>query len=443
MSHAKPLLFKIITRSLFVVGLGLGIVFIPNLSIFDEAQLPEITERLSKPINPNIEGNAAFHLYGLSAASGKDPYLVGKALIAELQSKHAKGKMAHLTEQETTELFGGNDKWDEAWSKLYPAADCKPRERADCFAQLLTDVKAQPFSQPRLLAQLERYNTIVKLPHLIETTQLMDWTSPLPNFYIMMQMGKLSQANAYNTSGLDGLISNTQTDMQFWRMALSDSQTLIGRMVAIASLRRSLSALSYAISKEPELSPAHTEGIRNLLKPLAAQEISMERALNGELRFSAENWKTAPSEIPEDTSRIIWWLYQPTATSNLAYLHTLKPTYALNKMPAPEFYERAQTPIKALEFSRFNPYNLGGKLDLSRNWQYAGYIGRSHDLAGIYSLVALQLELKTKSPQDIAAAIKASIYKNPYTEKPFDYDTATKTLSFQCFEVKDVCSIRL
>ena len=443
MAIARSLLFKIITRSLFVVGLGLGIVFIPNLSVFDEAQLPEITERLSKPVNPNIEGNAAYHLYGLSSSSDKDPYSVGKALIEKLQSKHPKGEMAHLTEQEAAELYGGNEKWDEAWTTLYPAADCKPRERADCFAQLLAQVKAQPFTQPRLLVQLERYNNIIKLPHLIEEMRLMDYTSPLPSYYIVMQMGKLSQANAYNTSGLDGLISNSQADMQFWRMALIDSQTLIGRMVSLAALRRNLSALSFAISKEPELSLIHAQSIQTLLRPLTAQEISMERALNGELRFSAENWKTAPSEIPEGTSRIIWLLWQPTATSNLAYRHTLKPTYALNRMSAPEFYERAQTPIKPIEFSRFNPYNLGGKIDLSRNWQYSGYIGRSHDLAGIYSLVALQLELKTNPPQDVTAAIKSSSYRNPYTEKPFDYDPATKALSFQCFEVKDVCKITL
>jgi hypothetical protein len=139
----------------------------------------------------------------------------------------------------------------------------------------------------------------------------------------------------------------------------------------------------------------------------------------------------------------IWYLWQPTASSNLAYRHTFKPTFALSKMPAPEFYERAQTPIKPLEFSRFNPYNLGGKIDLSRNWQLASYIGRGHDLAGIYSLVALQLELKINPPQDIAATIKSSPYKNPYTQKPFDYDPTTKALSFQCFDVKDVCKITL
>jgi hypothetical protein len=443
MSRARSLLFKIITRSLFVVSLGLGIVFIPNLSVFDEAQLPEITARLSKPVNPNMEGNAAYHLYGLAAASDKDPYTVGKAVVATLQSKHAKGQMANLTEQETTELYGGNGKWDEEWPALYPAADCKPREKPDCFAQLLAQVKAQPFSQPRLLVQLERYNKIIKLPHLIEEMRLMDFTSPFPNYYVAMQMGKLSQANAYHTSGLDGLISNSHADMQFWRMALTDSQTLLGKMLSLASLRRNLSALSYAISKETELSPTQAQSLQTLLKPLTAEEVSIDRALTGELRFGAENWKTAPNEIPEGTSRIIWLLYQPTATSNLTYRHTIKPTFALSKMSAPEFYERAQTPIKALEFSRFNPYNLGGKMDLSRNWQLASYIGRGHDLAGLYSLVALQLELKTNPPQDLAAAIKASPYKNPYTEKQFDYDLATKALSFPCFDVKDVCKITL
>ena len=112
-------------------------------------------------------------------------------------------------------------------------------------------------------------------------------------------------------------------------------------------------------------------------------------------------------------------------------------------MSPSEFYERAQIPVKSMPFSRFNPYNLGGKIAQSQNWQVSPYIGRAHDLAGLYSLVALQLELKTNPPQDVAAAIKSSPYKNPYTEKPFDYDPATKALSFQCFEVKDVCKITL
>ena len=442
MIRTKSLLFKIITRSLLVIGAGIGIVFIPNLSLFDEALLPEITEILSKPVNANIEGNAVYSLYGFAAASDKDPHTVGKAVVEMLQSKHPKGKFAHLTEEESTSLYGDNKKWDEEWSSLYPATNCKPRERGNCFELLLAEVKEKPLTDPRLLTQLERYHRIVQLPHFIEETQLMDYTSPVPNFYLMMQTGKLSQADAYLHNGLDGLIANSQADMQFWRMALSDSRTLIGKMVAIASLRRSLSALSYALGSEPHLSQAQETNLRSLLAPLKPAEISSKNVLTGELRFSAENAKTAPQKPPEDML-LAWMLSQPTATANWHYRQSLKPAFALDQLSPMEFYERAQTSAPALEFSRFNPYNLGGKLSLSKNWQYVSYLGRAHDLAGMYLLIALQLELKINHPENLGAAVKASAFRNPYTGKPFDYDSATNSLGFQCFDVKDICRINL
>ena len=440
----KPsITLKTLTSISTVTLLAAAIVFLPNLGIFDEQLLPEISERLSVPINPNVEGNAAYHLYGLAAASDKDPYRVGKAVVARLQSKHAQGEMANLSEQDTVELYGGKEKWDETWQNLYPAANCNPREKADCFAELLAQVNILPLSQPRLLVQLERYHSIIKLPHMIEDTRSMDYTSPLPNYYVIMQMGKLSQAKDYQEQGLDGLIANSRTDMQFWRTALTGSQTTIGRMVAFASLRRNLSALSYAIGKAPTLTPEQIQNLQALLKPLTPREISSEQMLLSELRFNVQNWQTAPIKIPEGTSVLMWTLSQPTASANWFYRQTLKPALALNKLTAVEFYERAQAPIKPLEFSRFNPYNLGGKISQSQNWQLASYIGRAHDLAGIYSLVALQLELKIKPPLDFVSAINASPYKNPYTEKPFDYDPASKVLSFSCFDLKDICKITL
>lgn len=443
MSHARSIVFKIIARIIFVIGLALAIIFIPNLSIFDEQLLPEITERLSNPPNPNINGNAIYPLYGLSAATGKDPDAVGKSVIQSLQSRHAKGKFANLTQEERTALYGGDEKWDAEWQAAYPAADCTPRKQTNCFRELMADVKQTPLTHPRLIAQLERYQRIIQLPHLIEETRLMDYTSPLPNYSLLMQLGKLSQVNAYQAQGLDGLITNSETDMRFWRMTLTDSHTTVGRMVAIASLYRNLAALSYAIKQASELSSTQLQQLQALLKALSSQEVSLEKVLVSELRFGAENWQTAPKAIPEGESIILWTLTQPVAATNWFYRQTLKPAFALNQMSSMEFYERAQTPTTALAFSRFNPYNLGGKINLAKNWQYAPYIGRAHDLAGIYSLVALQLELKTIAKQDWPAAIKSSQYKNPYTKKPFDYDSANNALGFSCFSAADICEIQL
>lgn len=443
MSHARSTLFKVITRTTVVIGLALAIILIPNLSVFDETLLPEITERLSNPPNPTINGNAIYPLYGISAATGKDPEAIGKSVIQNMQSKHAKGEFANLTQDERAALYGGDEKWDAEWQAAYPAADCTPRKQNNCFSELMAEVKQTPLTHPRLIAQLERYHNIIQLPHLIEETRLMDYTSPLPNYSLLMQLGKLSQANAYQTQGLDGLITNSETDMRFWRMALTDSHTTLGRMVAIASLYRNVAALSYAIKQESELSVAQSQHLQALLKQLTAQEVNLEKVLVSELRFGAENWQTAPKNIPEGESIILWALTQPIAATNWFYRQTLKPAFALNQLSAVEFYEQAQTPTTALAFSRFNPYNLGGKINLAKNWQYTPYIGRAHDLAGIYSLASLQLELKTIAKQDWPAAIKKSNHRNPYTKKPFDYDAATRSLGFSCFSAADICQIQL
>lgn len=443
MNHTRSLLFKIVTRITFVMGLALAIVFIPNLAIFDERPLPEINQLLDNPIDPDIEGNAYYYLYGMAAASNKDPYEVGKAVIQTLQSKHAKGEFANLTEHENNTLYGGSDKWDEEWQAHPQAAKCNSRLRSDCFAQLLAALKETSSTEPRLLTQMKRYEQIIRLPHFIEDMTQLDITSPLPNFFLVMKLGELSQAKAYAESGLDGLIVTSQQDMKFWRMTLTDSQTLIGKMVAIASLRRNLSGLSYAIKHAPALTAEQIHQLQTILTPLKQEEISMEKKLVGELRFSIENWQTAPKKIPDDQSVLLWLMTQPMASANWFYRQTLKPAFAFNKMSPADFFEHAQTPTKPLEFSRFNPYNLGGKIYQSKNWEYASYIGRAHDLAGIYSLVALQLELKTIATLDWPAAIKSSRYNNPYTEKSFDYNPATNFLGFSCFSATDNCQIEL
>lgn len=443
MSYAKTLAFKIITRSLLVVGMGVGIVFVPNISIFDEDLLPEITERLSAPVNPDIEGNANYHLYGLASESDKDTYVVGRAVIARLQSKHAKGESAALTEQERLELFGSKDNLDAEWPEIYPAAKCSPRENTGCLEELVRQIQSRSLSNERLLVQLSRYNTIIQQPHMIEDTRLLDYTSPLPAFGPVLYLSRLNQAAAYQKSGLEGLISSSQLDMKFWRMTLAESQTLIGRMITINALRGNLLSLSFAINKLPSLTPAHEKNLRELLKPLSPHETNIDAALTSELRLSVNNRDFYSENVPEGIPPSLKFLIQQTASVNLYYKKTINPGFALGKLSPPEFYERAQAPVNATPISRFNPYNLGGKILQSKSWQLSPYIGRAHDLAGIYSLVAVQLELKTNPPQDVAAAIKTSPYKNPYTQKPFDYDPTNKTLSFQCFDMKDVCRINI
>lgn len=421
---------------------AVAILLIPNLPIFDEELLPEIQQRLSNPVNPAIEGNAIYLFYGLSAASGKDATAVGKATIQTLRSKHANSKFALLDAQEQLALYG-EDTQDKNWQTNYPAANCRPRERPDCFGELLAQLTKTSLSEPRLLEQLQRYEAIIESPHFVEYTDHMDYLSPVPSYGIAMQLDKLRQANAYQTSGLDGLISSSQTNMAFWRMSLRESQTTIGKMVTIATLRWNLQSLSYAIAKAPALNQRQTESLQTLLQPLTQDEINIEEVFTAELRFGAENWRSAPKGVREGESLWMWLLFQPNASANWFYRQTLTPAFAATQLSPRQFYERARTPVPALEFSHFNPYNLGGKIDMAKNWQLSAYQGRAHDLAGMYKLVALQLELKTIPTQDWPTAIANSPHKNPYTEKAFDYDATHQTLGFKCVEAIDMCRINL
>ena len=60
---------------------------------------------------------------------------------------------------------------------------------------LLSGMRLSHFKTQRLLAQLKRYNNIIKLPRLIKDMGLMDYISPLPNYYIIIKMGTLSQSS--------------------------------------------------------------------------------------------------------------------------------------------------------------------------------------------------------------------------------------------------------
>jgi hypothetical protein len=205
----------------------------------------------------------------------------------------------------------------------------------------------------------------------------------------------------------------------------------------LKALHADLLSLSYAISNTPELSPEQIKQLQQLLKPLTPTEISFENALIGDLQFVTEN----QSMYYKGNPWYIRYMMQQTATTNRYYRDTLLPVFRFGQMSPKDFYERAQTPIKPSEFSWLNPYNLGGKVGLSNTWQLADYIGRGHDLAGIYSLVALQLSLKNIPQDQWLDAIRTSPYKNHYTLKPFDVDTSKHSISFPCFNPRDSCKI--
>lgn len=447
MHYTSSPLIKIITRTLIVIGLALGVLLIPNLSIFDEELLPEITNQLGKkPEQVDVTGNAALYVYGLNAESSLDIKTAGETLLAQLRKKHRSGEQASLSDEETNAIFNGSD-FDKTWEALYPSAiKCNPRDQLDCIANVITEIEANPITNERLLIQIERYGIIRQQPHFIEDISYLDFTSPLPNYAITLQLSRLLAAEAYLTKGIDGLIDSASQDLAFWRLVLKEGQSLIGKMVALNAIRGNLLALSYAIRKEPTLTVEQISNLQLLLNPITHEDANIDNAFKADFRVmvnSIDQFLDLMTNTGDIKQLMLYPMTQANATINLSYQQLYKPAIKLSQMPPADFYEHTQTPTKPFKFSRLNPYNLGGKINMYTPWEYSPYIGRVHDLTGLYTLVRLQLELKISIPDDIITAVKTSKFKNPYTQKPFEYDSTKKELGFRCFEVRDACRIQL
>lgn len=446
MHDTSSTLINIITRTLIVIGLALGVLLIPNLSIFDEELLPDIKDQLNNSPRVDNTGNAVVYLYGLNAESSLDFKVAGETLLARLQEKHRQGEPANLNEEEYNSIFNFGD-FDKTWQALYPSAiQCNPRDALNCFENIVAELKANPITDARLLTQIERYRLILQQPHFIENLSYLDFTSPLPNYAIMLQVSRLLAAESYTTAGVDGLITTTRKDLNFWRTALNEGQSLIGKMVAINAVRGNLLALSYAIRKEAQLTDNQIKNLQSLLTPITAKDIQIANAILADFQVmtnSTDQFLQLIKNTGGIKQLLLYPMTQVNATINLSYRQFYLPAIRLSEMSPMDFYEHAQTPAKPFTFSRLNSYNLGGKFNMSNPWQYSAYIGRAHDLAGLYSLVRLQMELKINTHNDVASAIKISTFKNPYTKKPFEYEPTKKEIGFGCFEVRDACRIQL
>lgn len=436
-----------------ILAIAFGVLFIPNLSIFDETLDPEITRRITALPSPPAQGNAALYLYGLPAADDQDPAAVGEAVIKLLQQKRAEGKTVNLSDEEHLAIYGGRD-LDKDWLDRYDER-CNVRKDKHCFAKQLALVKGNPVRDQRLIRQLDRYQDLIRQPHFIEDTRGMDFHSPLPDFHQIWLLGRITTAQAYLIGTRADFIAATQADMAFWRLVLRESQTLVGKMVAIAALQKNLLSISFMLKETPLLNDMETQAFTTILQPLAQDEIMIGEALTGDLRAGVENQLELLkyfSSDPSSRNLALALMEQTTASTNLYFKQTYLPVYNLSLLSAPEFYLSAQKPLTPLKFSRLNPYNLGGKIQLAQTGAIADYIGRSHNLSGMYSLVRMQLRAAISlqaredlTDQDLQVTLEKLLtnpeFRNPYTQQPFDHDTAHRQISFNCYEARDRCAI--
>lgn len=432
------------TRAAWLVGILIVFTIVINLSWFDEDLHPDLA-RLAEAQPVSMQGNAYPAVYGFKAADDTDARAAGLAIIERLREHYRTAERVSLTDGELNELLG-NPPADEVWRDRFPSISCVSRFELDCADRLISDFDMVEQLPPRLRVLLDRYETILQLPRF-EENQEFDAYTPIPNYDLLMQAARIRLADSYRNESTAEFLTDVGEDIQFWKLMLREGQSLIAKMVALAGIRNDTTFLSTLI-RNRQLGNDEFEQINSILEPLAAEERDIGETFMAEMRIALQSSKSF-AVMMEGPSWLNRLALQENATINQQYLRLTLPLRLRAALSADEFY-RSRGQDRVSHDVRIIPpplYNLGGTLTLkwaASNIGIQDYITRVHDLDGRIALVLLQAEIAGNSNRRIEDVVRSSVYRNPFTLEPMNYDRTEKTLGFDCLaNSDDRCAVRI
>ncbi len=433
---------KIKLTMLFLIGFSALLLItavIINLPAFDEDLLPEVVAIKNIQARPFGENDA---LPAIIAFNGLNFQESIKQVRELLNQKIQKSGVDYLTDQEYQILIGKNqfDQWPDAY------LTCNSRIEMNCMAALFRQVKTQPVVDASYREQLNRYNELIKYAEFHDQTQL-DNDAPLLPFRPIRTAKKVFIADSFVTLDSSEFLNTVIRDAQFWRMMLTNSNLLITKMVAVSSYRESLNGSSAAI-KQAFFSPAELNDLAKSINPLNDNESNMSNVFVYEFKYGM-NWYDDADRANEAGLNDWLGFYQPNATLNWWYSNTIKPLINISNLSSRDFYhylnsEQPNEDFRELSWGPSAMYNPTGKNLVGFSMPaYTDYIGRTHDLNGMISLLQLQIELALNPELPVLEVIKQSKWVNPYTLEPMSYDAGAKRIYFECMDKTSSCELYL
>lgn len=405
-----------------------------NLAVFDEALDEPVARALAVNREWVLEGNGFAYLYGLSASSNISAEQQASevlALMAQLSSVSRKSELGAALGEKLNQLVTNNDA-DAEWLAEYDALDCRFRDDPACFSALVAQVSNIGSMPLRAKKVLGRYQKMLNMKVFIEP-QFMDWETSFPDFQLAMKLGFLNLATAYEKGKGEYFLAQLEKDMQYWRLVLAQSHTVLGKMVANAVLHRDLCFLSfYLLEQSP--TDVQKRNIASFIKPLTADERDISEAFLEELRIAHAIGLYVHN--PKAMANLLQAIaYQPNATLNNYYQYLTAPAIKLSKLSGK--YLLSNIAINGDKYpgaSIFPPsvFNLAGKLFFKNQlWSTVDYTARMHNLDGMYRLLNLQLIAKSEA---IGPALTNEQWLNPFTETAMNYNASKNELWFECYK---------
>jgi hypothetical protein len=239
-----------------------------------------------------------------------------------------------------------------------------------------------------------------------------------------------------------------ERDLQFWRRVQQSSDILVSKMIATAALNRHFEWGYRVLRKLPaeKIGGAIPDGWRS---GVSEAERSMVRCIVGEWMFVSELLEDMASNYRagEDATtfdRVLGRLSRPlmqlqdsknrTADHYWAVAQTLEAPFthyeaALRR--ADELNER--TTDEAATFRIYNRVGVAGLANLS---SFSTYAARVSDIEGTRRAVLLAATLRASgtAAEHLPTTVASAELRNPYTDRPFDWDEARGAIVFRGLE---------
>ena len=389
------------------------------------------------------DDNASVFILGFGAPAGADPVEVGARRMAWLETFDDDTNRA--TDPLPTELSFQNE-GSPVVSHLANACG-QDADRLQCASVFESLVRAwQPDDLDSLA--LRRYEALLTR-HAWRDVLPTDAAAPLPAYanvthaqrlYLLRLgqwavQGRLAEVRA----GLDA-------DFAFWRGAIPAADTLIARLISVSSLRQHFAFANLILRQLPgeQAIRAVPDDWRREFSPA---ERSMKRVMAGEMVF----WKgimanakrqgvqgaalanVGPGPLEKLTGYLTDPLFRLQATTNGIADRRMRLCEDF-EVPMNQYLQREKAwkemPAER-ELSLYNP--VGNMiLQLEGGGSYMVYVLRTASVEGVRraALLAFQLHANGVAPEAVGSLVSQSDLRDPYTEKPFEWNAERHSVTF-------------
>ena len=436
----------------WVAGGLLGFIIIVGLCWWllpDEELNPEAEKLMAISPAPPTANNAYFMIWGFEASPELDPHAVGQQIVAAHDRILASEK--DLSKFKLNAFYGDHRLGFPKDSK--PICDIEKDNCLKVYQARQAELKAELAERQIYLA---RYRKIREYEDFGMAMSLLNHQTPTPSWASILRTSHFVDGDiVVRVAARDtqkAALEELAAEVNSWRRLLQGNDWLITQMISVVVLHRKYRLASEIMNAYPEVVAMYPAIIEKITVPLLPGETNVVASMRAEAQFGAGTFRDMKQSgkflsdsffqgMPGPPLLAAFHLggLRTNASTNLAYASFKEVLELFAKSPK-AIVEGQQAMLdrqaKLLDFSVgavfYNP--VGRILQAIARPSMTPYAFRVADLIGLSRLVDTQRRIIVgKVPVEDVGTTLASIgpgLMDPYTEKPMQWDAASKRVSF-------------